>query len=221
MTNTIYRPVPGYADLYAGMDASIVHAEKGVLEQKLYVNRKYLEVIIPGKGSRFVHALMAAAYLGPKDGPHIVVRHGEAGRLINTPDNLCYGTAADNTNDAILAGSHGALTHKSKTHCVQNHEFTPENTYSPPGTSWRKCRTCMRDVDQRRAQRKRETGIRTLGEHVPTKADAKRERISNRETRKALIVDTIKSHPELSNRAIAKQFGVGHPTIARYRNEAN
>lgn len=32
--------------------------------------------------------------------------------------------------------------HKSKTHCRQGHEYTPENTYLPPGTDHRRCRAC-------------------------------------------------------------------------------
>lgn len=32
-----------------------------------------------------------------------------------------------------------------KTHCPQNHEYTPENTYVVPGTGARHCKTCRRD----------------------------------------------------------------------------
>lgn len=31
-----------------------------------------------------------------------------------------------------------------KTHCNYGHEYTPENTYTQPGTRWRECRTCRK-----------------------------------------------------------------------------
>ena len=39
------------------------------------------------------------------------------------------------------------------THCINGHEFTPENTYvNPRGT--RECRICRREIDKRRRPRK-------------------------------------------------------------------
>ncbi len=35
------------------------------------------------------------------------------------------------------------VPNKEKTHCKNGHEFTPENTYIPPGRFHRKCRACM------------------------------------------------------------------------------
>ena len=32
----------------------------------------------------------------------------------------------------------------NKTHCVRGHEFTPENTYQPPGRRHRMCKMCRR-----------------------------------------------------------------------------
>ncbi|QSR25541.1 hypothetical protein CFH99_07885 [Nocardioides aromaticivorans] len=37
-----------------------------------------------------------------------------------------------------------------KTHCKWGHEFTPENTYTPPGRGGRYCRACRSERDQRR-----------------------------------------------------------------------
>lgn len=33
-------------------------------------------------------------------------------------------------------------TRPLKTHCKNNHEYTPENTWISPSTGWRRCRTC-------------------------------------------------------------------------------
>lgn len=41
-----------------------------------------------------------------------------------------------------------------RTHCPRGHEYTPENTYRPPG-GWRTCRTCGRAKDAARYQRVR------------------------------------------------------------------
>ena len=40
--------------------------------------------------------------------------------------------------------------HAGKTHCQNNHEFTPENTYQPPGRKHRQCRTCKADANRQR-----------------------------------------------------------------------
>jgi hypothetical protein len=42
------------------------------------------------------------------------------------------------------------------THCRRGHEFTPENTYVPPGTSKRQCRACMKIRTQETTEKRRE-----------------------------------------------------------------
>lgn len=162
MSDTIFRPVPDYPDLYAGMDGTIVHGGKGELAQKVYGGRshQYLEVHIPGTGVKMtmVHVLVAAAFLGPRpDG--MQVRHADGDRFNNHLSNLCYGTSKDNTDDAIRHGTHTSLINKQKTHCPQGHEYTPENTYTPPGTCYRGCRTC-RAIHAKNAELKRDKAAR-------------------------------------------------------------
>lgn len=51
--------------------------------------------------------------------------------------------------------------HRAKTHCARGHEFTPENTYTPPGTAHRCCRACRLDWAREyreRRERRRATG---------------------------------------------------------------
>lgn len=55
------------------------------------------------------------------------------------PDHLEPVTVAEN----IRRGTQGQAQ-ASKTHCLRGHEFTPENTYRPPGKSERRCRECQR-----------------------------------------------------------------------------
>lgn len=156
--NVVARPVPGYADLYAGMDGSITHGTKGQLEQKVGP-KGYWYVSIPGgQGTVESHRLVAAAFLGrrPKG---IVTRHGEGGKLDNSIGNLCYGTHQDNMQDAIDAGRGCAVFHASKTECPQGHEYTPENTYvyeSKRGYTKRHCRTCRADKIRQRDELRRQ-----------------------------------------------------------------
>lgn len=42
-----------------------------------------------------------------------------------------------------------AARNASITHCPQGHEYTPENTYIPPGKSGRECRTCRNAATRR------------------------------------------------------------------------
>lgn len=52
-------------------------------------------------------------------------------------------------------GTHSCLACKNKTHCINGHELTPENTIiTRRGKGWRVCRTCYNDAQ--REQRRRE-----------------------------------------------------------------
>lgn len=89
-----------------------------------------------------IHVLVALAFHGPRpDG--MEVRHLDGVRTNNRPENLSWGTHAENMQDAI---AHGTFSrHKSdRTHCVHGHEYTDANTHiTPPGS--RRCRACDRE----------------------------------------------------------------------------
>lgn len=42
-----------------------------------------------------------------------------------------------------------------KTHCKRGHEFTPDNVYMKPGSTWRECRTCKRMLKRRYKEREK------------------------------------------------------------------
>lgn len=54
-----------------------------------------------------------------------------------------------------------------KTHCIRGHEFTPENTYTPPGGSGRTCRTCMLARDSARSEGRKLGGHNARKTHCP------------------------------------------------------
>lgn len=70
--------------------------------------RRYWQINLVGNDGvtrhRHVHLLVARAFLGPcPEGQQ--VRHGPAGSLVNTVDNISYGTAAENQADRERDGT--------------------------------------------------------------------------------------------------------------------
>lgn len=199
----IYRPVPGYDDLYAGMDGTIIHGEKGNLRQKVAGQgyRGYHHVSIPapcgGLTVAKVYRLVAAAFLGPQP-PGMHVRHINGDSWDNSVGNLCYGTAKDNAQDSIR---HGTNNNARKTHCARGHEYTPDNIYTTPGTIHRGCRKCRTENNAKH----------NAGRYGPSRIipEEKRQRI------KKLILEK----PLWSNRAIAERTGVSHTFVRRIRLE--
>ena len=143
MSNIIYRPVPGYDDLYAGSDGSIVHGGKGRELKQSRHSRGYRVVHIPNQKQALVHRLVAAAFLGPCE-PGMEVRHADGTRTNNQIDNLCYGTTRDNAQDAMRHGTHQGVKMLEKTECPQGHPYSSENTRIEPKTGRRRCRICER-----------------------------------------------------------------------------
>lgn len=54
----------------------------------------------------------------------------------------------------VLRGVGVTAKNAKASHCVNGHEFTPENTYVDP-RGWRQCRTCLRDASRRHRLRRR------------------------------------------------------------------
>lgn len=56
------------------------------------------------------------------------------------PDHLEVVTRGENT----LRGESPHAKNKRKTHCPAGHPYSRENTYYPPGTRYRACKSCRR-----------------------------------------------------------------------------
>ncbi len=149
----IWLPAPGWEGFYEVSDLGRVrslprltpHAgiRGGNLLKPAPERAGHLKVSLwrYGSGSsRWVHRLVAEAFLGPcPDGQE--VRHLDGIPANNKISNLVYGTRTENILDAIRHGTHYQAR---KTHCLRGHEYDSVNTYVLPGGG-RACRACRWD----------------------------------------------------------------------------
>lgn len=109
-----------------------------------------------GRERRYVHQLVAEAFIGPCP-PGQEVRHGPNGKLDNRASQLCYGTHKENGEDRVRDRDAWFAVRDA---CSANHKYTPETSYlrtAPDGTfRQRVCRICEADAHERRKARLRE-----------------------------------------------------------------
>jgi len=97
-----------------------------------------------------VHGLVMLAFVGPRP-DNLEVLHFDGNKLNNRLDNLRYGTSSENKFEAVRQGLN---FNANKTHCINGHEFTPDNTYDHGGN--RGCKTCHREQCREARRRYRE-----------------------------------------------------------------
>ena len=153
-----WKSITGYEGSYRVSDLGRIFSERAGRVPRPTRGR-YLYVSLSRNGTagkRYVHDLVAAAFLGPRpDGQE--VRHLKDDRDDNRAIALSYGTHSTNMLDSVLNGTHAT---GSRAHCINGHEFTPANTYvarykSRLGveSTRRQCRRCT--ADQQRAYKLR------------------------------------------------------------------
>lgn len=156
-----WRPVPGYEGYYEVSSEGRVrsfrrHGATGGLKRLTLGSNGYLVVSLSKhnvKKIHRVHRLVAFAFLGPAPST-VQVRHLDGNPSRSVLANLAYGSAGDNLLDRV---AHGRHHNARKTHCIHGHEFTPENTYSPPShPTSRYCRTCAKSRGEARRQRNKQ-----------------------------------------------------------------
>jgi hypothetical protein len=128
------RPIPGLSGYTASDDGHIWsykapgHSTPGKRHQlRESMDRQgYPRVTLSTAGKkhgtvRLVHQLVALAWYGPRPAG-LEVRHLDGGQLNNRPENLCYGTRAENAADAVR---HGTAT------CLRQHGDAHPSTRLP------------------------------------------------------------------------------------------
>jgi hypothetical protein len=100
-------------------------------------------------GDLRVHRVAAMLWLNLDIKSPILVCHKCDNPICFNPDHLFLGSIADNKRDEIAKGRNH---NRRKTHCINGHEFTPENTWLGK-SSGRNCRTCHRTRERDRARR--------------------------------------------------------------------
>lgn len=151
MSNEMWKDVKGFEGLYQVSDLGRVRSLDRVLpDGRRFKGRVlvatpgsngYPMVGLPGNVNGKVHRMVAEAFLSnPENKPFVL--HGDGNPANNRVENLRWGTNSDNLYDSVEHGTHRAW-HGEKKACLRGHEFTHENTYTPPGTHYRKCRSCM------------------------------------------------------------------------------
>jgi hypothetical protein len=157
-----WLPVVGYERFYMVSDFGRVHGIRrkgsrgGILKPRTgKYGHQHVNLFADGVSrSKHVHRIVMDAFVGPLP-EGMETRHLDGDATNNALSNLAYGTSAENHLDMIR---HGRNRNARKTHCSRNHEFTPENTYTPPGGSGRECRECSRASHARRYQESKRKG---------------------------------------------------------------
>jgi hypothetical protein len=126
-----------------------------ILHQSVGPNNLRPRVSVNGR-PMMVHQLVARAFLGLRPEGQ-VTRHLDDDVMNNSISNLAYGTKSENREDAVRNGRN---FWKNQTHCINGHEFTPENTRETE--IQRHCRQCQRDNTARARARRKEQGSSLL-----------------------------------------------------------
>lgn len=168
MPSEHWRSIPGYVGSYEVSDMGRVRSlDRRVLNRygtsslvcgralRTYTTSQgYLRINLAlgnQKRNFFVHALVLAAFVGPRpDG--LQIRHLDGNPLNNTLQNLAYGSASENTRDAVRHGTHPSF--QPRTHCKNGHAWIPENI-RPWANNRQRCVICQRDYERERSRTRR------------------------------------------------------------------
>jgi hypothetical protein len=117
----IWKDVVGYEGIYMVSSFGRMKSNERIVQRKKMGDYLQKESIIEGseyhgykvttiaknkiKKHKFIHVLIAEAFLGPKP-EKMEVCHNDGDRKNNAIENLRYGTRSDNVRDSIKHGTH-------------------------------------------------------------------------------------------------------------------
>lgn len=153
-TQERWRPVVGYEGLYEVSDHGLVRSVERWVQHRGRHWHPYKSVVLAPhldpKGykrvklsrqdddrNRLVHQLVAEAFIGPRP-EGMVTRHLNGDNVDNRPQNLAYGTHAENNADLVRHGTHW---NAQKTRCNRGHRLVSPNLRNHKN---RLCKACHR-----------------------------------------------------------------------------
>lgn len=163
---TIWKPCPGFPFYEVSNDGRIRSIDRTItdaagatrffpgMELKPQTQKGYpMLTLAPNPGQRRrigIHVLVCEAFHGPRP-TGMQVRHLNGNPFDNRPENLAWGTPAENIADELRHGTHHQA---AKTHCPQGHPYSGANVITE-GPTHRRCRTCRLAQNAERNRRYR------------------------------------------------------------------
>lgn len=140
---TEWRQVPGAEHIEVSSSGEVRHHGRIVNQHGAAYNGLYRGVSVLGVPYA-VHRIVATAWHPNPEGLPCVM-HLDDNPSNNRPENLRWGTRADNNRDRAEKGR-TRNQHMGKTHCKWGHELSDDNLILRvhEGRTWRKCRACKR-----------------------------------------------------------------------------
>lgn len=157
-----WLPVAGYEEFYKVSDLGRIWSLRRdkPLVQRVRKDGRLNVDLYDGKGGKLavlVHRLVLTTHVAPcPDGMESC--HWDDNPKNNALANLYWGTRPQNCSDRKRNGRYDFTV---GTHCVNGHEFTPENTWLSPKVRGRSCRQCRRDNCTRSYRKRRANAIQS------------------------------------------------------------
>ena len=138
-----WLPVVGCEGLYEVSDIGNVRRVGGTHNLKATGagwKRSYLSLHLGRANTVYVHALVAEAFVGPRP-EGAVCRHLNGNSRDNRPENLAWGTQAENIQDMHRHGTY-VNARSNQTECKRGHTLSGGNLMLGRSNGQRRCKAC-------------------------------------------------------------------------------
>lgn len=158
VTDEQWQPIPDWEDRYEISDQGRVRSVRGRVVHQGTNSGGYRQVFLWRDYKRTayrVHNLVLRTFRGDRETDQ-VGRHLNGVKTDNRLANLAWGSASENSRDAVRHGQHPQAR---KTHCQKGHPLSGDNVRLLPqsrGTGYyRRCRQCEREQWARGNEKRR------------------------------------------------------------------